>query len=134
MKGLTVNIFTSTYERTPNFGGGGHALSGLTEATIVGVRLKGGEFLPVPERSQVFEATPERPAIVLKQHVGIVIAEPLEGKPEGAVGFMAAGAYVATSDSRFTDLVESLLNGRFHGAIPLHDRWERKETYAALCQ
>ena len=37
---------------------------------------------------------------------------------------MAGGAYVATSDSRFSEAVEKLLGQRFYGAVSLHDRFE----------
>lgn len=37
---------------------------------------------------------------------------------------MMGGAYVATSDSRFSEAVEKLTGGAFYGAVPLHDRFE----------
>lgn len=37
---------------------------------------------------------------------------------------MFGGAYVATSDSRFSEAVEKLIGAPFYGAVPLHDRFE----------
>ena len=37
---------------------------------------------------------------------------------------MFGGNYAATSDSRFTDACEKLLDHRFYGAVAIHDRHE----------
>lgn len=45
--------------------------------------------------------------------------EPEDQRPESEGYYCAGGAYVASSDSRFSDAV-----GGIYGAIPLHDRFE----------
>ena len=37
---------------------------------------------------------------------------------------MMGGNYAATSDSRFTEACKNLLDGKFYGAVPVHDRVE----------
>ena len=37
---------------------------------------------------------------------------------------MFGGNYGATSDSRFSDMVEDMLGHSFYGAVPIHDRVE----------
>lgn len=43
----------------------------------------------------------------------------------GGAGPMAGGAFVHTSDSRFSRAVEDVVGHRFYGAVALHDRWEK---------
>lgn len=71
-----------------------------------------------------FEPTPERPAAILVQRNGHLHVEPEGPRPEGCVGPMMGGCYVATPDTRFFRAVG------FYGAVPLHDRYETTEQYA----
>ena len=73
----------------------------------------------------IFAATPNAPAVRLERGnlPGTVKIVPV-AKPEGGVGPMFGGAYVATSDGRFEYAVERLLGHRFYGAVPLHDQYE----------
>ncbi len=140
-KGLIAEIFVG--KRTPDCSNGG--LSGrVNEVTVDGTRDADAEIIrrlstlashdeepgyaPLPRASQVFEPTPERPAVVLvRRSIGgrqVVHVEPVE-RPEGTP-WMAGGAYVATSDSRFGELVG------FYGAVSLHDRTESWAQYRAL--
>lgn len=61
---------------------------------------------------------------------GTIHLVPIKEIPNGNVGYMFGGCYVATSDSRFSKLVEKLLGVRsWHGAVALHDRTETQEEY-----
>ena len=57
---------------------------------------------------------------------------PLGATGDKTVGPMAGGAYVASSDSRFSEAVEKLLGHTFYGAVALHDRYETPEQYRTL--
>lgn len=48
-----------------------------------------------------------------------IVPEECEGKWS-----MFGGNYAATSDSRFSEAIESIVGGRFYGAVPVHDRVE----------
>ena len=45
---------------------------------------------------------------------------------------MMGGCYVATSDSRFGEMIEKKFGIHFYGAVALHDRSEDYETYEML--
>ena len=46
-----------------------------------------------------------------------IVPEECEGKWS-----MMGGNYAATSDSRFSEAIETIVGGRFYGAVPVHDR------------
>ena len=46
-------------------------------------------------------------------------------------GPMAGGNYASTSDGRLSRAVEEMTGSNFFGALPLHDRYETAEEYAA---
>ena len=48
-----------------------------------------------------------------------IVPEECEGKWS-----MMGGNYAATSDSRFSEAIETIVGGRFNGAVPVHDRVE----------
>lgn len=83
---------------------------------------------PVPTKCRVFAPTAERPeAVLVVRNMGdqtLLHVSPWQADG-AAVQAMMGGCYVATSDSRWTELLESLLGHGFYGALPLHDRWER---------
>lgn len=89
-----------------------------------------------------FKPDEHAPAVLLqKGPMGTVNAVPVtafgEGwaldRPGGGVGPMMGGAYIATSDSRFREKVDNLLDGSgFYGAVALHDRFETAAQYAAM--
>jgi len=57
----------------------------------------------------------------------------VEKLADGMCGPMFGGNYGDTSDSRFGELSERLVPGtRFHGAVPIHDRYETWAEYEAL--
>jgi hypothetical protein len=79
-----------------------------------------------PEFPEVFAATDDAPAVRLVRRGSTVHFEPVEEKPDGHVGYMASGAHVESSDSRFIEVVG------FYGAVALHDRTESQAHYDAL--
>ena len=87
------------------------------------------------------EPQPDCPAVIIESHYrGIVRAIPAQlvgghwraVEMSHCVGPMAGGAFIHTSDSRFGELVEKLIGGRFYGAVALHDRFESTEDYDRL--
>ena len=71
-----------------------------------------------------FNPSEDAPAAILKNGLfGSVIAV-LEDSPEGMVGPMAGGAFITTSDSRFSNKLRELGLTNTYVAIPLHDRFE----------
>lgn len=60
---------------------------------------------------------------------GSIILEPVQPVPNGRVGYMFGGCYVASSDGRFSKLIKEFTGKDFYGAIPLHDRTETQEDY-----
>lgn len=145
MKGLTLNVYTDeTYGPSRLSKGRGvlHVAGGCRSITVVGVRgeihLQGAFGVssatePLPKESQVFEATPERPAFILVRRggrMGDVLVPAFEADPEQRspnpegrwCGPMFGGAYAATSDSRWSDLLDG-----FYGAVAVHDRFETAE-------
>lgn len=116
VKGLRAEIVKSPRGDYSN----GGVSSRFDEVTLVG-----------PEFTGPFEPTESAPPLRLVKRVlgsGRVLFhfEPL-AKPLGAVGPMFGGAYVASSDSRFTEAVEGM-----YGAVPLHDRFETPAQYESL--
>lgn len=73
-----------------------------------------------------FEPTDEMPAVRLVKRGKTVHAEPVEPVADGNVGYMAGGAFISTSDSRFTEAVG------FYGAVAFHDRQETPAQYELL--
>lgn len=72
----------------------------------------------------LLEPTEERPAVALRRGVlGGCIAVPVE-VPDGLVGPMEGGAFIDSSDSRFSRAVKEIAGVDFHGAVPLHDRFD----------
>jgi hypothetical protein len=68
------------------------------------------------------QATEDVPAVVLESNGNnTVVIVPLDAKDKWT---MFGGAFVHTSDSRFSNAVQELTGYRFYGAVPLHDRVE----------
>lgn len=55
---------------------------------------------------------------------GCVMAVPVNEAGEKWPGVMKGYSYVASSDSRFSELVERISGHPFYGAVSLHDRCE----------
>lgn len=124
LKGLTVSIFEA--KAIGNCSAGGVS-STHARLTIVGVidrtrDRSSKEVIPLPRESQVFSPRDDAPAAVLVKRsiMGAdrptLHVEPLVHSREGSV--MAGGAFVSTTDSRFSKMIG------FYGAVPLHDRVE----------
>lgn len=129
-QGLIANIFTDQMYGPSRLRQGPavlHTFGQVAEVTIVGIidrreKLGNDKVEPMPRGSQVFPPTDRAPAavFVLRRSCGdtIVHVEPLS-KPEGSwMGPMMGGAYVATSDSRFSEITG------MYGAVALHDHYE----------
>jgi hypothetical protein len=81
------------------------------------------------------DATPEEvrdavynsplPAVQVRVLHGRISVAPVQAAPEGHTWYMASGAMVHTSDSRWAELT-----GTPYG-VPLHDRTETREEYRA---
>lgn len=104
MKGLRVSVYKN--------GRGGDCSNGGVSSRCDDLTLVG------PGIPEIFEADEDAPAVrlVTREIFGreYVHAEPLDGRRDGAVGWMAGGAFIYTSDGRFP----------MRYPISLHDRQE----------
>jgi hypothetical protein len=111
-RGIRADIYRSDFG---DFSGGG--ISGrVKEVTIIDDRIDGP-----------FEPSDDAPAVRIVERVIMgkpyVHVEPID-QPDGMLGPMMGGTYVATPDSRLRAIAT--------GAIPLHDRFETAAQYASL--
>jgi len=79
-----------------------------------------------------FEPSAGAPAAMLKQGPRDTVIIVPAVKPGGMIGPMAGGAYVASSDSRFSEALRRLGQTNSHVAIPIHDRFESQDMYDQL--
>jgi hypothetical protein len=122
-KGLTLSIYTNPrYARCSN----GGLSEQVTEVTLVGIidttESRGASTVtPLPDGSRVFTPTEAAPPVYLViRQMGQRRLYHVTPAANGGIGrYMAGGAYVATSDSRFSELI-----GGLYGALSLHDRTE----------
>lgn len=138
MKGLRLSVYREN--RLGDCTNGGVSAR-CDELTLVGTTDHDGNLKPLPEGSQVFEATEEAPAVALCVILGVrsVHLRPVE-QPEGMAGPMMGGNYAATSDSRFSRAVEAAMvdatgdasRFRFYGAVAVHDRFDTWADYERL--
>ena len=71
-----------------------------------------------------FQPSASAPAAILEEGpMGSVRLVPQSVKDTGK-HYMFGGNYAASSDSRFSEAVQKILNHRFYGAIAIHDRVE----------
>lgn len=73
------------------------------------------------------EINPDAMIKLEKGAFGSINAKPIKPVEKGCVGYMMGGCYIASCDSRFSELVEKM--GGSYGAIALHDRTETYEVY-----
>ncbi len=67
----------------------------------------------------------DAPPARLEQHrPGYLRIVPDSQKPDGAAGPMMGGNFAHTSDSRFHEACEALIDAPFYGAVAIHDRFE----------
>lgn len=131
MKGLLLSVY-----RSPRIGDctNGGISSGADQVVVVGL-IRGGQFEPLPRRSQVFEPGDDAPAVVLvesrlpKQYGPHL--EPAGERAPGMVGPMSGGHYAGSSDSRWSELGDLFGHSRL-GLVSIHDRFESSEQYARL--
>lgn len=106
MKGLRASIYENKeFGNSSNKG----ISSKVKEVTVV------GEGIP-----EIFQVNESAPAVkIIKRDIGgeYLHAEPVEGKDPNTVGWMAGGAFIYSSDSRFPSKYP----------IGLHDRQESEE-------
>jgi hypothetical protein len=121
-KGLHVEIYESkTYQRPNHFGKmGGHFFAGFNSLTVVGI-YEHRQLAPLPRNCQIFEGNLVAPPaiLVVREMYGeriVSVAPPLYSKRP--MLYMAGGALVDSSDSRWRELVG------FYGGVILHDRYE----------
>ena len=91
---------------------------------------------PDADLSEIEESHRERTfRLVQGAYPGTAILVPaFPPSGEGIVGPMAGGNFAATSDSRFSQMIEDITGHRFYGAIPIHDRYESAELNRLLSQ
>ena len=106
-KGLRAEILTGPFH-SPNKG----LSSRVTHVTVIGV----GEERTLPAFAQIFEPTDNAPGVYLLFEHDRYVARPADAPP--GKWFMASGAHLHTSDSRWHELIGHSL------PIPLHDRTE----------
>ena len=110
--GLTINIFKcNRYGDCTNGGASSRDIKGFCITNI----------------DAPFDSSDKYPSaeLVVQEHFGrktvkIVPSEILLSGNNSMFG----GNYGATSDSRFSEKVESMIEQSFYGAIPIHDRVE----------
>lgn len=119
MKGLRLDIYRhkdyfSAYTKDSDCSAGGISAR-CYEVTLVG-----------PGIDEIFDATPDAPAVKLVRRViggaEYMHVEPVEPVKEGYVGYCAGGTLVYTTDSRFPSRYP----------LSLHDRQDTAADYEAL--
>ena len=120
VKGLHVYILQPSLGNSSN----GGLSSRCASVTLVGETVSGP-----------FEPDDASPAVKLVKRVingeVVIHAEPVQPVRPGNIGYMAGGAFIHTSDSRFGEALRALGHSGYC-AISLHDRQETQETYDAL--
>ena len=116
-KGLIVNIY-----KTPLTAGCSN--NGVSQFNDSAILIGPG----IPE---IFEAKENTLVLRLERGnlPGTVKIVPVN-QPPRSCGPMFGGAFVYTSDSRFSSAVDKLCGSQQSGAVPLHDRFETSEEYA----
>ena len=118
MKGILAYILRSTEPDLLRWGDSSNG--GISSRCHQVILVSGDMAVEGP-----FEPNERTPAVALYSHGAHCIAVPVN-RPNGMVGPMFGGCYIATSDSRFREAVG------IYGAIPLHDRFETQEQYDSL--
>ena len=113
MKGLNAYVFKSA-----TFG---DSSNGGVSASHDKVFVVGSDSVPL---ESYIDGSPYPVVRLTRNTFGDVVAQPVAARPAGAVGPMFGGAFIHTSDSRFSKATG------VYGAIPLHDRYETAEQHA----
>lgn len=112
--GLRVYIYRSDYDSTLN------VFHGRSVITLVNAD---GPFAP----------DDDAPAARLDRGpLGDPVIVPVDTPSDRPAGPFAGGTYGATSDSRFDDAIRRVSGRSFHGAVPIHDRFDTWDDHYAL--
>tara|TARA_R110002020_G_C16156933_1_gene763088 strand:- start:538 stop:885 length:348 start_codon:yes stop_codon:yes gene_type:complete len=114
--GLTINIFKCN--RRADCTNGGASSRDIEGFCITNVN---GPFNPCDDYPSA--------ELVLQEFYGrktvkIVPTHIQEGRQTSSQNYMFGGNYGASSDSRFSEKIESMIEHSFYGAVPIHDRAE----------
>lgn len=127
-RGMTLSLYTTPSYQRDTGGWGGHAFGHVHEVTVVCIedrRSRNTTIRPLPASSQVHaptsKAPPARLVVRRLREVDVWTVEPHEDRRSW---YMAGGAYAASCDSRFSDVV-----GFGAGAIAVHDRYENPSLW-----
>lgn len=112
--GFTVYIYTN-----PNFKG--CANSGISENFTQALWISS----PDANAPEMYEGEGLPKIQLVKGNLkGTIKAVPCDDSGTPLKNTMMGGAYIACSDSRFSEACEKIAGGRFYGAVALHDRVE----------
>lgn len=99
--------------------------------TVVGIIDDDGHCQPLPKDARVFPARPDAPAVIVDRTLGgwpILVPAHFDEQTNtwkrAPAHTIAGGNYAASSDSRATDALHTVLGQRFYGAVAIHDRIE----------
>ena len=109
--GLPASIYRDEYRSSTN------AFSNFNRVTLINVD---GPFEPSKDAPAAVLVKGNAPGTVVVR----VVRNYVPGETPEVIRGMMGGAYVSTSDGRFSEAVEKILGGRFYGAVALHDRVE----------
>lgn len=119
--GLTADVYK---HKGMSFAGSGGLSAAVDEVVVVNCD---GPFEPSDAAPAVL-IVPNRLGDPIAVPATLVDGRWVPARPEGVVGPMMGGCYIATSDSRFRRL------SGVYGAVPLHDRFETPAQYRELSQ
>ena len=120
MKALPITVYYNRQYR-------GCANGGITERFEELLLICPEGFIDIDENNP-----PENLVKLVKRHLfgeDYYHIEPYVRPNKGCVGWMAGGSYAATSDSRFSRMMN--ISARY-GAISVHDRQETQSDYDML--
>ncbi len=109
--GLRANIYTTNY----------NASNGGISEKFTDILIVDGIDDPDYDKPNAVE--------LITRFIGgerVLTFQPINGLHKDTTGWMAGGAYIGSSDSRFRKLAG------FYGAVPLHDRQETWAEYDRL--
>lgn len=123
-RGMVLDIFQHPLGNFSNKG----ASARVSQLTVVKIHdLRNGLTVPVPRECRVFapvDSAPVAALIVRQMGEKTLLHVTPNNRSRTPHSAMMGGCYVATSDSRWTALLEEWIGHGFYGALPLHDRWE----------
>ena len=111
-RGLTADIYTKKQVSMNDCSNGGiSSKHEITSVVVLGI-----------DDCEIFEVREDRPAVkIVRRSIDgkpYYHAEPIAPPPDGQIGWMDGGSYIATFDSRFSHAVGG------QSVVSLHDRCE----------